>query len=148
MALIDDIRALPVEITGQQDTQVIAAALPPVVTHQPRLITERGVLAALPVPAGDQLLTAIEQFAAASLPEGHPLAAYHGTIRRGISWLKAEGLDLGDPLSRSLLLTLANAGIVSTASVTTLLALAEVSTPVSEMDVRRVCWSDEGVWQV
>ncbi|MDQ5877818.1 MAG: hypothetical protein QG638_550 [Pseudomonadota bacterium] len=148
MALLDDIRALPAELLAGRDTAAIAAALSAgrVRLHE-RLISERGVLAALPVPAGDLFLKAIETFAATALPDGHPLAAYHGTIARGVGWLMGEGLDLGDPLTRTLLDTLAMAGVVESASVATIKALAEQPDPIDEMDVRRACWSDDGVWQ-
>ena len=43
--------------------------------------------------------------------------------------------------------TLAMAGVVESASVATLKALAEQPDPIDEMDVRRACWSDDGVWQ-
>ena len=148
MALLDDIRALPAALLAAHDTQAIANALSVgrVRLHE-RLISERGVLAALPVPAGDLFLKALEAFAATALPDGHPLAAYHGTIARGVSWLKGEGLDLGDPLTRTLLDTLAMAGVIDAASVATLKALAEQPDPIDEMTVRRACWSDDGVWQ-
>lgn len=149
MALIDDIRALPQEVLDTRDTAQIAAALPVIVSVRPHMITERGVLSVLPVPDGDAFLSALESFAAATLPVGHPLAAYHGTIRRGIGWLKtSDGLDVGDPLSRLLLDTLVQAGVVSAASVARIKTLAEVDVPIEEIDVRRACWSDEGVWQV
>ena len=148
MALIDDIRALPAEVLDTRDTTQIAAALPPVVTLRERLITERGVLAALPVPAGDQFISALESFAAATLPDGHPMAPYHGTIKRGIGWLKGDGLDVGDPLSRSLLDAMAAAGVVNAASVATIKALGQRSEPINEMAVRLACWSHDGEWQV
>ena len=146
MALINDIRALPQEVLDTRDTAQIAAALPVIVSVRPHMISERGVLAALPVPAGDVFLSALEAFAAATLPDGHPLVAYHGTIKRGVVWLKGEGLDLGDPLTRTLLDTLAQAGVVDASSVAALKALAETPDPIDEMTVRQACWSDEGVW--
>jgi hypothetical protein len=146
MALINDIRALPQEVLDTRDTAQIAAALPVIVSVRPHMISERGVLAALPVPAGDVFLSALEAFAAAALPDGHPLVAYHGTIKRGVGWLKGEGLDLGDPLTRTLLDTLAQVGVVDASSVAALKALAETPDPIDEMTVRQACWSDEGVW--
>lgn len=147
--LIDDIRALPADVLATHDTAQIAAALGPVLHARSHMITERGVMSVLPVPEGDAFLSALESFAAATLPVGHPLAAYHGTIRRGIGWLKtAEGLDVGDPLSRMLLDTLAQAGVVSAASVATIKALAEVEVPIDEMDVRLACWSLDGEWRI
>lgn len=147
MALLDDIRALPAGLLAARDTQAIADALSAgrARLHE-RLISERGVLAALPVPAGDVFLSALEAFAAATLPDGHPLVAYHGTIKRGVGWLKGEGLDLGDPLTRTLLDTLAQVGVVDASSVAALKALAETPDPIDEMTVRQACWSDEGVW--
>lgn len=149
MALIDDIRALPAELLATRDTAQIAAALPPVVSLRAHLITERGVMSALPVPDGDAFLSALEAFAAATLPAGHPLSAYHGTIKRGIGWLKtAEGLDVGDPLSRILLDILVQAGVVTAESVATIKALAEVVTPINESDVIRACYGNGPDWLV
>ncbi len=106
-------------------------------------------MSVLPVPDGDAFLSALESFAAATLPVGHPLAAYHGTIRRGIGWLKtSEGLDVGDPLSRLLLDTLVQAGVVSAASVARIKALAEVQERVTEADVIRACYGDGSEWMV
>lgn len=147
--LIDDIRALPAEVLATRDTAQIAAALGPVLHVRSHMITERGVLSVLPVPDGDAFLSALESFAATTLPVGHPLAAYHGTIRRGIGWLKtSEGLDVGDPLSRLLLDTLAMAGVVDAGSVAAIKALAEVTERVSEADVIRACYGDGPDWMV
>ena len=147
--LIDDIRALPAEVLATRDTAQIAAALGPVLHVRSHMITERGVMSVLPVPDGDAFLSALESFAAATLPVGHPLAAYHGTIRRGIGWLKtSEGLDVGDPLSRLLLDTLAMAGVVDAGSVAAIKALAEVAERVSEADVIRACYGDGPDWMV
>ena len=147
--LIDDIRALPADVLATRDTAQIAAALGPVLHVRSHMITERGVLSVLPVPDGDAFLSALESFAAATLPVGHPLAAYHGTIRRGIGWLKtSEGLDVGDPLSRLMLDTLAMAGVVDAGSVAAIKALAEVTERVSEADVIRACYGDGPDWMV
>lgn len=147
--LIDDIRALPADVLATRDTAQIAAALGPVLHVRSHMITERGVMSVLPVPDGDAFLSALESFAAATLPVGHPLAAYHGTIRRGIGWLKtSEGLDVGDPLSRLLLDTLVQAGVVSAASVARIKALAEVQERVTEADVIRACYGDGSEWMV
>lgn len=147
--LIDDIRALPAEVLATRDTAQIAAALGPVLHVRSHMITERGVMSVLPVPDGDAFLSALESFAATTLPVGHPLAAYHGTIRRGIGWLKtSEGLDVGDPLSRLLLDTLAQAGVVSAASVARIKALAEIQERVTEADVIRACYGDGSEWMV
>lgn len=147
--LIDDIRALPADVLATRDTAQIAAALGPVLHVRSHMITERGVMSVLPVPDGDAFLSALESFAAATLPVGHPLAAYHGTIRRGIGWLKtSEGLDVGDPLPRLLLDTLAQAGVVSAASVARIKALAEIQERVTEADVIRACYGDGSDWMV
>ena len=147
--LIDDIRALPADVLATRDTAQIAAALGPVLHVRSHMITERGVMSVLPVPDGDAFLSALESFAATTLPVGHPLAAYHGTIRRGIGWLKtSEGLDVGDPLSRLLLDTLAMAGVVDAGSVAAIKALAEVAERVSEADVIRACYGDGPDWMV
>lgn len=133
MALIDDIRALPVEITGQQDTQVIAEALS---VGRTRLVpTEIGagtVLMVLGIAAGNALLDVIN-----AAPDF-----------RHVKTLVEQGrLRIDTNLACATLDSLVPS-VLTAAQAQALKAVAEVADPVDEMDVRRLCWSDDGVWQV
>ncbi len=134
MALIDDIRALPVEITGQQDTALIAASLPPVVRLVPREIGNGLVLATVGMTVGNALLDVL----------------YNAPDSRHVKPLLEQGrLDISSPLARGALDSLV--GVVAgfkQAHADALKSLAEQVVPVDEMAVRQACWSDEGVWQV
>lgn len=103
------------------------------VRHVSRLVTERGVISALGPVAGEAALVALEAFASATLPDAHPLKAMHPGIRRTLSWLKppADGIDIGDPLTRQLLATFGALGVLTPEAVAGLLKLSEVADPVS-----------------
>lgn len=126
------------------DTQAIADALPPVVTLREVFVTERGIVNALGIEAGEAFLQALEAFAVSDLPAEHPLKAYQPGIARQIGWLKRDGLDAGSPVVRMLLDTMVLIGLVTADAARAVKALAEVSEPVSEMDVRRAIWNDDG----
>lgn len=104
-----------------------------------RMITERGVISILGPIEGEALLQGLEQFAAATLPVEHPLAAHHAGIRRIIGWLRppSEGVDIGDPLTAQLLQTLAAIGPpgITSGRVAVLLAAATEPDPISVSDV-------------
>lgn len=102
----------------------------------PRLVSERGVLEALGPVEGDAVLTALESITS---PDALPEAArpYYGAIRRGVAWLKGDGLDVGSPTTRQMLDLLAAVGLIGAASVTTLKALGEVPDPISADHVSR-----------
>lgn len=126
MALIDDILALPQAIRDLRDTQAIADALPPIVSVKPTEIGKGRMLATLGLVSGNALLDIIDGV----------------SDFRHVKQLVANGwLDVGDPLTR----TMIDQGC-SPGDAVALKALAEVVTPVDEMDVRRVCWSDNGEW--
>lgn len=126
------------------DEAAIAAALPPAITLREEYITERGVVAALGVLDGEAFLVALETFVASALPPEHPLMAYQPGIARQIAWLKTGGIDVGSAPARELLDALAAAGVINAEHVAAIKALAEVHTPVAEMDVRRAIWNDDG----
>jgi len=128
MALIDDILALPAELRAIQDTQAIADALPPVVTIRAREIGKGKVLGTIGIEAGNKLLDTIDTDA----------------DFRHVKQLVANGwLDVGDALTRAMI-----DQVCTPADGAALKALAEISTPIDEMTVRRVCWSADGEWLV
>lgn len=135
MALIDDIRSLPVEVTGQQDTQVIADALSVGRTRfVPREIGNGLVLATVGMPIGNALLDVL----------------YNAPDFRYVKPLLEQGrLDISSPLARMALDSLV--GVVAgfeQGHADALKALAEVPDPIDEMTVRQACWSVDRVWQV
>lgn len=126
---IEEIRALPVEITGQQDTQIIADALS--VGRIKVIPTEIGkgrVLGTLGFAAGNALLDTIDNV----------------EDFRHVRQLVANGwLDVGEPLTRSMI-----DQVCTPEDAVKLKALAEVPDPVDEFEVRCLCWSDIGEWRV
>lgn len=139
LALIDEKAAAdPVfadDVAERRDALVAAALSVGRTRVRPRLITERGVISGLGPIEGEALLQGLEGFASSVLPPEHPLAAYHAGIKRIIGWLKppSEGVDIGDPLTASLLGTLAalNTAGITTERVNTLLAIAREPDPIS-----------------
>lgn len=85
-----------------------------------RLITSRGIASLLGIIEGETFLQALESFSTSTLPAGHPLIPYQPGIKRQITWLSTQGLDLGDALTRQLLDTLVSAGIITSQSATIL----------------------------
>ena len=137
-------------VAARNDTAIAAALSVGRIKYAPRLITERGIISALGPVHGEALLAGLEAFAAETLPEGHPLKAAHPGIKRVIGWLKApaEGVDIGDPLTHQLLDTMVALGVqgVTAERVAAIKALAAVRDPISDMDVRRAIWADDGTY--
>lgn len=119
-------------VAARDDTGIAAALSAGRKRHIPRLVTERGVVSALGPVEGEAALVALEAFSATTLADGHPLKAMHPGIKRTLSWLKppADGVDIGDPLTRQLLETFGALGVLSQNAVTGLLALSEVPDPI------------------
>lgn len=133
MALIDDIRALSVDITNQQDTAVIAAALSQGrIKTVPTEIGNGMVLATIGLTSGNALLDVLNN--APDFRHVRPL-------------LEQGRLDISTPLARAALDGLVGV-VITQAEADALKALAERPDPIDEMTVRQVCWSDDGVWQV
>lgn len=144
----DEIRAAfaanPALVQMIPDWQGIADALPPDVTLRETWVTERGIVNALGIEAGEAFLQALEGFAVATLPAEHPLKSYHPGIARQIAWLKRDGLDAGSAIVRSLLDTMVAVGLIAAESAQAVKALAEVITTINEFDVRRAAYNADG----
>lgn len=108
------------------------------------LATERTVVAVLGVIAGETFLSALESFAVATLPAEHPMLPYQPGIARQLAWLKRDGLDVGDANTRAMMDALVSAGVLDASAVASLKALGEESDSVSEYDVRRALYNDDG----
>lgn len=109
---------------------------------------ERGVISTLGTQAGEAFLQALAAFAAAQLPEGHPLAADHPGIARMLAWLKSdEGIDIGDAQTQLLLGVLSQAGVLDPAHAAAIAARGHEPDPVTPGEVGRALrgpWGDEG----
>ena len=129
MITLEDIRALPQEITDRQDTQLIADGLS---AGRVKLVkTEIGkltVLSTIGLEAGNALLDIIDTV---------------DTFRHVRYPLSNGWLDVSDPTARAMLDT-----ICAPENASKLKALAERPDPVNELDIRKICWSDEGGWLV
>lgn len=98
-----------------------------------RIITSRGVASVLGLIESENFLQSLEEFSTATLDASHPLLPYQPGIKRQIAWLSTQGLDLGDPLTRALLDTLAGVGIITALAATKLKDAA--LKPVSRAEV-------------
>lgn len=135
MSLLDDIRALPAELLATQDTAAIAVALSAGRVRVVSMEIGNGlVLATVGLTVGNALLDVI----------------YTAPDFRYVKPLLEQGrLDISSPLARGALDSLVGvAPGFEQAHVDALKALAEQPDPIDEMTVRKVCWSDDGVWQV
>lgn len=117
------------------------------------MIGERGIMSTLGIVDGNIFLDSLDAFAAETLTSEHPLYAYHPGIKRAVKWLYNQGLDIGDPLTRSMLDTLASAGIITSSAASLIKADAEktISYPesrgwnnISSFDVAVAIRDDQG----
>lgn len=132
MGLRDDILALPPELLAQRDTQAIADALPPIVSTRYTEIGKGKIIGAIGLAAANNVLDVID-----SMPD-----------YRHVKQLVENGwLDIGSPLARASIDAMVPA-IITQEQSDAIKALGEVRTPVSEYDVRCVCWSDDGEWSL
>lgn len=127
------------------DTQAIADALSPVIELREVFVTERGIVNVLGILDGENFLQALEGFSEATLPEEHPLKAYQPGIARQLAWLKRDGVDVGSPLVRSLLDTMAMIGILDPASVAAVKSYAETEVVITAEQVRSALYDDGGI---
>lgn len=132
MTLLDEILALPVELRATHDTQQIANALPDRVTVVYTEVGKGLVIETIGLEVGNALLDAIDANAEF----------------RHIKHLLEQGrLDMGSLLARTTLDNLVGGVTEFTqAHADAIKALAERSEPVSEFEVRKLCWSDDGQW--
>jgi hypothetical protein len=127
------------------DTVALAAALSVGrVRRRMYLATERTVVSTLGLIAGEDFLSALEAMAVSGLPAEHPLLPYQPGIARQLAWLKRDGLDVGDPQTRSMLDTLSSLELLDAGSVTAIKALGVDPDPVPEYDVRVAIFNPDG----
>lgn len=141
MSLRDDILALPAELRATRDTVAITAALNAAATATAsRQVSARTVLAELPIEGPVQGAVVLDKLEAA----GASIPACKWATR----FLQLEtGLDVGHPNTQEMLTRLAQANVLTADEAAALKALAPKQ-QVTELEVRRVCWSDSGEWSV
>jgi hypothetical protein len=98
------------------------------------MLTERGVMSTLGIIDGEAALVSLETFAA-STPTDPALLAVHPGIKRMLAWLKTTGINVGDPLTRSMLDLMESSGILTQTSTASLKMLAVAPDPVTSDQV-------------
>jgi hypothetical protein len=134
---IDEIRALPVDVTGQQDTQAIADALSAGRVRLVERFVGIGTILAVMAPNGGAFLDALEA-----------MAPTNSNVKWALKLIESGGMDVGMEATRAQLAAFAQAAPEMEAGINALLNLAEVPDQVSEFEVRCMCWSDSGEWMV
>jgi hypothetical protein len=146
----DAIAASPELQALGQNTQAIADALSVGRKRvESRIISARGIAAEFPggPVAAEVVLMKLEGAAAAASASTDQSQKVLGSlISRQLRFLAGEGLDFGSPALRGMLDQFVGMGILSQVEVDGLKSLVDVAATISEMDVRRACWSDNGTW--
>lgn len=132
---LEEIRGLPLEIRSSQDTNLIAQFLPARVSIISKPIGPGTILAKM-APYGGTFLNSLKA-----------LAATDANVEWSLEMIKQGTFDIGDPVARVQLLQFSLDHPEVTQAISTLMAVAEVATPVDEFEVRKLCWSDNGEWQ-
>ena len=130
-----EVTAIDALLPARRDADIAAILSVGRTRLHPRLISERGVMSALGIVAGEAFLQGIEAFVSETPAQGHPLAAAHPGIKRAAGWLKGEGIDLGDALTQQLLAAMGASGVVDAGSAATLAALGRMADPISHLAV-------------
>lgn len=147
----DAIAASPELQALGQDTQALADAIGVGRTRVvSRLISARGLAAGMPGGplAAEAVLLKLEGARDAMLASADQQQRVIGSLlRRQLGFLAGDGLDFGSPALRGMLDQFVGLGILTAGEVDALKALALEPDPVSEMDVRRACWADDGTWR-
>lgn len=134
---LSEIRALPAEVTGPQDTQAIADALSVGRTRLVERFVGIGTILAVMAPDGGAFLDSLEA-----------MAATNSNVKWVLKLIEAGGMDVGMEATRVQLAAFAQVEPEMAPGINALLALAEVPDPVSEFEVRCLCWADNGEWMV
>ena len=135
MTLMDEIKAkCSAELLAGQDADAIAAAVNVGRTRiAPRLGGIGAVMETLGAVDGPLVLDALDSLKA-TLP----------AVRWGWVLLERGELDFGSTVTRQMIDGLVMGGVMTEAQGLAIKALAEQPDPVTEFDVRRPIWADDG----
>ena len=139
MTLLDEIKAkCPPDLLASQDADAIAAVVNVGRTRvAPRLGGIGAVMETLGAVDGPLVLDALDSLKA-TLP----------SVRWGWVLLERGELDFGSTVTRQMIDGLVMGGVMTEAQGLTLKALAEQPDHVTEFDVRRAIWADDGSYLV
>lgn len=157
MSLLNEIKAkVPPDVLATRDDAAISAAVSAGRTRQDHItkftslgISERfPALGSLPGPlAAEMVLQKLESFRDASLASADPAdQLLGGAIKRQMQHLEGNGIAIGSPAVAQMLAVIVGAGGLTQAEMDALVSVAAVPDPVSDLDVRRALWSDDGEW--
>lgn len=135
------------------DTEALAAALP---AHVPRevyskLVSARGMAAEYAGgPLGAEVILMTLEGAAASLKASADQQdkVLGSLIARQLGFLAGDGLDFGSPALRGMLDQFALLGVLSAEQVAGLKAIATRPVTVTELELRRAIYADDGTLRV
>ena len=135
MTLLDEIKAkCPPDLLASQDADAIAAVVNVGRTRiAPRLGGIGAVMETLGSVDGPLVLDALDSLKA-TLP----------AVRWGWVLLERGELDFGSTVTRQMIDGLVMGGVMTEAQGLAIKALAEQPDPVTEFDVRRAIWADDG----
>jgi len=137
MLTIEEIRTLPAEILDRRDTEEIASVLSVGRVKIAERFVGIGSILATMAPNGGAFLDALEA-----------MAPGDSNVKWALKLIEAGGLDVGMEATRQQLSVFAQAVPEMADGIVALMALAEVPDPVSEYEVRCLCWSANGDWVV
>jgi hypothetical protein len=157
MTLIDEIRAkCPPELLNARNAQAITDAVNVGRTRVDEVtkfaslgISERfPSLNGLPGPLGAELLfRKLEAFAPVALQSPDiGVSLLGGAVIRQMGHLKGAGMAIGSPAVRQMLAALVGAGAITQVEADALVSVASLPDPITEFEVRRACWADNGDW--
>jgi len=133
---IEEIRGLPAEILETKNATLIAQFLPTRISIVSKEIGVGTILAVM-APSGGDFLNTLES-----------LSPVDSNVKWSLKLIERGEFDIGHPVTRSQLLRFISENPPLSGSLFALLKVAEIAIPVSEIDVRKVCWSDNGEWLV
>jgi selenophosphate synthase len=139
MALLDEIRAkVPAVVLATKDTQAIADAF-----NAGRTKVQKVPIA--DVQAYLQTNGIWWTIKAAAADAAHPAQSAAIAVI-DVAGARYENIDTTLPLVGQMLGGLVATGVITQPHMDDLMSLGVVPDPVSEMDVRRACWADNGTW--
>jgi len=133
---IEEIRGLPAEILATKNATLIAQFLPLRISIVSKEIGVGTILAVMS-PYGGDFLNTLES-----------LSLVDSNVKWSLKLIERGEFDIGHPVTRSQLLKFISENPTLSGPLFLLLKVAEIATPVSETDVRKICWSDNGEWLI
>lgn len=153
----DAIAASPDLQSLGEDTFAIAEAISAGRTNQDGVtkfsslgIAERfPALGPLPGPlAAEMVLQKLEGFATAAQQSADTATKLLGAATaRQMRHLEGSGMAIGSPAVAAMLGVIVQSGALTQIEADALTSIAAVSDPISELEVRRACWADNGDWR-